>query len=249
MKLSFIFSFLKHKLVQVLERASHIIVFRRLVILSIFVILNLMLSSCSLFGPVSTDAITQYQLTATPCSLQKSQRKVTILVTLPNTIGVNNTNEMSYSIKPYQIAYFSKNRWVDTPSQMLEPLIVESLEKTHFFSSVGIPSSIGSYDYVLNTDITQFNQVFFTQHSVFRFKLRAQIVNTATTRIVASRDFCVEEVAPYYSPYGGVIAANRAASHLLTQLSNWVIQQNLKQRYNSKIIIKEKTTVETETKS
>ena len=36
------------------------------------------------------------------------------------------TTQMAYSTEAYQIAYFAKNEWAETPSQMIQPLIVKT---------------------------------------------------------------------------------------------------------------------------
>lgn len=180
------------------------------------------LTACSLLGPVKTDPPKEYLLASLPYpTIKHTSQRRTIQVLLPAAEGVSLSTRMAYSLAPYQIAYFSKNKWAHNPEEMLQPLIIQSLQKTQYFKSVGSGNDIGRYDYVLSTAIMQFHQVFFAESSVFRMKLQAQLINATTRRIIASKEFYAEIPAPFYSPFGGVIAANRATSAILTKLANW----------------------------
>lgn len=190
------------------------------------VFMIMLLSACSLLAPIQPEHVTNYELTAqAEPGIVKSTQAVSILVNLPVGLGIHNSTEMAYSTQPYQIAYFAKNRWADTPARMLQPLMVSALQKTHYFSAISSSFSNGNYDYVLSTDIVQFHQVFFQSNSQFFFKLRAQMIETRTHEIVAEQTFSAVEQAPEYSPYGGVVAANRAVVKVLNHLADWCTHQ------------------------
>lgn len=185
--------------------------------------MTVLISSCSLISPIKND-ITQYQLTCTPNpAISHTHSHKTIIINKPTATPINNSAAMAYTIKPFQIAYFAKNRWVASPSEMLEPMISDVLRKTHYFYAVESASSLSHYDFVLNTEILQFQQVFYGCRSVFRIKLYAELQNARTRKIVGSRTFMVERMAPYYSPLGGVMAANQATALLLEELSSWTL--------------------------
>ena len=84
---------------------------------------------------------------------KKYMRPKILLISVPETIPVYNTTEMAYMIKPYQIAYFSLNQWAETPAEMLQPLLVQTLQNTHHFKAIVTPPYSGHFDYVLNTQI------------------------------------------------------------------------------------------------
>lgn len=190
-------------------------------------IISSLLSACSLFSPVQMEQ-TEYIIDSVPyTAAKKHMRAISILVPQPDASTIYNTTSMAYTQKPYEISYFAKNRWAATPPQMLQPLIVETLQNTHYFRSVGGAGALGSYDYVLHTEILEFNQEFFGNCSVMNVKLRAQVVKTSTNRVVATKEFAVIETAPQSTPYGGVVAANRAVSRILSQMAAWCVKQRL----------------------
>ena len=102
---------------------------------------------------------------------------------------------MAYTVRPYQIAYFSRNRWAETPAQMLQPLIVQTLQDTHYFHAVVTAPFIGKYDYSLNTQILELKQDYTYKPAKLKLILRAQLSNTATSHVIATTQYAIEE--PY----------------------------------------------------
>jgi len=62
-------------------------------------------------------------------------------------------------------------------------------------------------------------QEFLSAPSTVRFTLRAYLVESATRRVIASREFEAAVPAASEDPYGGVVAANRAVRTVLENLS------------------------------
>ena len=181
-----------------------------------------LVSGCSVLSPVAVKPTNKYLIDKTPCiSIQKTH-PYTLLISLPNTRPIFNTVQMAYSTKPFQIAYFSQNEWAETPSHMLQPLLVQTLAHNRYFQAVTMPSSGGLYDYMLNTDILEFKQDYTSRIPVFVFVLRAQLLQTSTGKIVKAQIFCERIPLPQCSPYGGVLAANRAMENILMQITQFV---------------------------
>lgn len=190
-------------------------------------IITIFLASCSLFSPVKTTPTKTYVLNALPQHITKKpqhRNRITLLVTQPQTQPLYNTTGMVYSIHPYQVAYFSYNRWAETPPQMLHPLIIQALQATRFFHAVNSPTVASRYDYTLNTQLLELKQVFYAGTSEVHFTLRAQLVRFATNQVIKSKQFSVVIPAMQKTPFGGVIAANRATAIVLQELTQFCLQ-------------------------
>jgi cholesterol transport system auxiliary component len=183
----------------------------------------ILLSGCSLLSPVKNDRI-NYVIGETPgCLLSRGSSHLSILVLQPRTVAVYNTQQMAYTLRPYQIAYFSKNQWAETPSQMLHPLIVNALENTNFFQAVITPPFVGHYDYVLSTQVIMLLQDFTCHPPLLKLIVRALLAKTSTNRVIATQEFVVEEPMRQRAPYAGVFAANRATATFLNELAQFVL--------------------------
>jgi cholesterol transport system auxiliary component len=181
-----------------------------------------------MLGPVKTEETTKYMLNVHPSSITKKklQRRNTLMVTVPDVKPIFSTTDMLYSTSRFKVAAFAKNSWGDPPAQMLQPLIIQTMQNTHYFTAVVPQSTLGDYDFILSSQITDFKQIFFNRASEFHLGLRAQIISGVTGKVIASKEFSVAQRAPMNSPLGGVIAANCATQKLLEQLTAWYLQQN-----------------------
>src|ERR1700746_2225153 len=95
------------------------------------VILSAVLSGCSLFSPVKVVVTKKYTLDETPMEVpSQKNRSLTLFVSEPESRPIYNTTQMAYTTQPHQIAFFSQNEWSETPSQMLHPLILKTLQNT-----------------------------------------------------------------------------------------------------------------------
>src|SRR5690606_37663943 len=101
------------------------------------------------------------------------------------------------------------------PVQMLQPLLVQTLQNTHSFRSVVTPPYSGHFDYVLNTQLLELKQDFTRRTPVLVMTVNAQLYKVSSQQIIAARQFNAEVMIPYGTPYGGVFAANYAASYIL----------------------------------
>ncbi|MBX3708885.1 MAG: membrane integrity-associated transporter subunit PqiC [Gammaproteobacteria bacterium] len=188
------------------------------VILTLFGIV--LLSACSFLSPVKVDLPDKYMLSKVPSYVPtKKTRPMILLIPTPETRPIYNTTQMAYMLKPYQIAYFSKNEWAETPAQMLHVLLIQTLQKTHFFKAVVTSPYNGHYDYVLNTEILELKEDLTHSTPLLVLSVRAQIFKISANQIIATKQFTVSLPIPRGTPYGAVFAANQAAATILRQIA------------------------------
>ncbi len=126
-----------------------------------------------------------------------------------------------YQRKVHELERFALSQWVDTPAQMLAPLIVRAIEGGGAFRGVLRGSTAAVSDFRLDTEVVRLQQNFTTTPSETRLTLRAVLVHTATRRIVASREFDVSVASTSDDPRGGVAAANAAVRQVLSDLAKF----------------------------
>jgi cholesterol transport system auxiliary component len=183
-----------------------------------------LLSGCSLFQPVSTET-TKNLLDSVPHQVPSGKPlEADLLVLVPDTAPVYATTRMAYSTRTHQIAYFSRNEWAGTPTQMIQPLIVETLRDTHHFREVLSPPDFRRHALALRTEILELEQDFTFEPAMLRLAMRAQVYREATNEVVATRELSVQEPMAERTPYAGVVAANKAMAALLHQLAKFVVE-------------------------
>lgn len=180
-----------------------------------------MLSACS---PVRMSVKDQYQLSAYSAKpLVKKNRPITLLVTAPDAAGGYQTDEMLYINKPYELEAFAKNAWVNPPADMLYPLILQSLQRTNFFEAVTSNAYALGADYRLDTQLLFLNQNFLQKPSIIEFSVKIVLTHIDDNKVLGSHIIHLKVPCPSDTPYGGVIAANKATQQFTAELAHFVV--------------------------
>lgn len=146
---------------------------------------------------------------------------LTLLVSKPHAAPGFDSVNMAYVRHPHEIEYFTKHQWAETPAKMLWPLLVDNLEKQSGYRSVIPAAGLVKGDVRLDLEIVQLQQEFSVPKSRINIKLRVQLIDQNTYRVLATQTFEGTEITPSEDPYGGVIAANRALKPLLRQIADF----------------------------
>jgi cholesterol transport system auxiliary component len=183
-------------------------------------------SGCTMFSPVDIST-KKYVLNRIPLDLPKQQtHSETLLVLVPETDPIYGTTQMAYTTQAYQIAYFSRNEWAETPSQMILPLIVATISNTHYFREVLSPPYFGRHTFALRTEILELKQDFTSDPAMLQFTMRFYLSREATNQVIATKDVSVREAMREKNPYAGVVAANEAAAKVLRELATFVVEKS-----------------------
>jgi cholesterol transport system auxiliary component len=182
-----------------------------------------LLAACAL--PAREPTVTTSLIDQLPAELPHAARApLTLLVLPPQAPPAYDTTRMAYSLRPHHIAYYSRNEWAGTPPQMLQPLLVRTLESTGRFRAVLVPPHPGAFTHSLQVDVQELLQDFESAPPVLRLVLHAQIADAAQ-RVVASREFAVQRPLAEGSPAGGVRAANEAMAQALREVASFALDE------------------------
>ena len=189
----------------------------------ILTISSILFSACS-FQPVALPQENTYALTA--ASQQQFATKptaITLLINTPIANSAYHNAKMAYAMQPYQIRYFSYNRWVASPTDMLQSVMAESFRNSNYFHAVVAAPFSGSTNIRLDTQLLDFTQYFHGNSSEFHMALQMTLTDNTTDQILLSRSFQATVKAPSNNPQGGVIAANQATQQILNQAVSAVV--------------------------
>jgi cholesterol transport system auxiliary component len=161
-------------------------------------------SGCTLFSPVNIDT-KKNVLDNIPVDLpRETTHSATLLVLTPETMPPYATTQVAYSTQAYQIAYFSKNEWAEAPSQMIQPLIVQTLRNTHYFSEVLSSPYFGHHTFELRIEILEPRQDFASEPAMLQLAMRISLCRDATNQVVAIKELSVSQPMSERTPYAGV---------------------------------------------
>lgn len=182
------------------------------------------IQGCAFLSPPKVD-IEKSVLNQLPTAVpHREPGRGTILVFPPAAIPVYDTVLMAYRTKPREIAYFSRRQWGATPSQMIQPLLVATLEQTHSFRVVLVPPYTGPYTYSLRTEVLDLIQDFTPKSATLVLSLRLQLAGYGASRVIATRDISVRETMLQRNSRAGGVAANEATAKALQQMAEFVLE-------------------------
>lgn len=145
----------------------------------------------------------------------------TLIVNPPHAAAGFDSPRIIYARTAHQLEYYAHNEWIDTPARMLAPLIVAELRNSATFRAVALTPSAAVGDLRLDTEIVRLQQDLDTSPGRVRFTLRAYLIDNTTRQVLASREFDQSVATTSETPYGGVVAANRAVRAVLEQLADF----------------------------
>ncbi len=145
-----------------------------------------------------------------------------LVVGVPQAAPGFDQPRMAYLRWPSEVSYYATHLWVDTPSRMLMPLMIRSLESTGVWRVVVPMPTVIRGDYRLDLSGFLVQQEFLQQPSRSRVQLRASLTDVNRQLILGARNFEAVEQAPTEDAYGGVLAANRATETMLRAMMQWV---------------------------
>ena len=175
-------------------------------------------------APAQHPTLYSLAVDATPAPAKESSTALTLIVNRPHAAAGFDSPHMIYLRHADELEYFAHNEWIDTPGRMLEPLIVSAIAARGAYRAVVPIPSPATGDLRLDTEVLRLQQEFTSVPSQVRFGLRAYLLETATRRVVASREFEAVVPAPSEDPRGGVTAAHAAVKQVLAQLADFCAQ-------------------------
>ena len=186
---------------------------------AISALLAMFIAGCSALQPPQMESPALYLLEARPAAPAKGpQRDLVLTVNPPSARPGFDTPQIAYVRQAHKLDYYVKNRWADTPSRMLAPLLAQALEQAGSFRAVVRTANPVPADLRLDTELIRLQHDFTAHPSRVELTLRAQLYDVKGRKVLAVREFNAAESATSEDAYGGVVAANRALERVLEQL-------------------------------
>lgn len=156
--------------------------------------------------------------------LARSPSSYTLKVGRPEASEAYRTRDMRYVNEPYQLGTFVKHAWVARPTNMLESLLVQSLQNTGYYRAVVNHQDSADTTFRLNTTLLALEQNFLNRPSQVHVVIKATLVNESNDKIIASKRFSKTSPTKANTPYAGVIAANEAVKSVLQDIARFAVR-------------------------
>lgn len=194
------------------------------------VVSALMLSGCAAISSLNeaTTPLQAYELRApleTP-AFRGSLRRDLVIET-PSAGGALDTDRILIRPEPLQAAYLPTARWTDTAPVMLQNLMLRSFEDTNTLRYVGRRPLGGSADFVLVSDLTDFQAELGADGETVtaRVRMTARIVRENDASLLGSRTLQTTAPAASTETADVVAALDQATSAALRELTIWALSR------------------------
>lgn len=145
-----------------------------------------------------------------------------MLALVPTCRPAYDTTRMAYTPAPHELAFFARHEWAERPAQMLQPLLVRTLQAARCCTAVVAAPHSGPHDFSLRTQLRELVQDFSADPPLLRLALRIEIEDR--TRTLAARDLAFTEPLRERNAEAGVAAANDAVARALLAVARLVTQ-------------------------
>lgn len=135
-----------------------------------------------------------------------------------------NTSRIAVTRRPLTLEYFARASWVDTAPRMVHRLLVESFENSRRIVGVGRQSAMLRANYILITELREFQAETYKGEPVVRVRINAKLVQLPQRIIISTTS------AEHHVPYEGtameniVHAFDYALGKSLKDVVNWALQ-------------------------
>ena len=127
--------------------------------------------------------------------------------------------------EPNRISAYKGVRWADAAPLLLRDRLVEAFRTRDVFRSVVADTGVLKADFELTSELSQFQVVYQDGSPVVVVVMDATLVDLASSRIVASHRFQIEQAVQGKEVPEVVQAFGRAVGRLAAQLLDWAQRQ------------------------
>jgi len=177
-------------------------------------------------------------LTAAPPSLYVLQPKTTydtnlptvgyqLVVTVPDAPQSLDTQRIALARSPTTIDYFAGSSWTDRAPVMVQALLVESFENTKKIVSVGRDTSGLRADYVLLTDLRDFEARYYEgtdKPPQVRVRISAKLIKMPEREIIGGLDAVKVSDAEKNDIDSIVAAFGEASGNAMKMVVQWTLR-------------------------
>lgn len=176
----------------------------------------LLASGCALLTAPETPRLVQLHIDGAGAEIAAAPATGrSLLVAPPRPHPGYAGTRFAYIQHDHQLAHYGRHVWADDPGKLIRAALVRALERSGAFAAVIVAPSPANADLRFDLELVTLHQDFRARRgSELVLAMRAQVVDLAARRVVATRSFEFREPAGA-GPLDGAAAADRALARML----------------------------------
>ncbi len=149
-------------------------------------------------------------------------RNKSVKVAYPSNVKGKSGTSINFSYSRLEVGSYQNATWASSSSQLLTGSIIQALEQGRVFKSVIDYTSLANTDYLLESEVYDFQHKVRKNRSVSVVSIRFDLIDTSDNILVKSRKFTYEIPTETVNAVGYVKATNRALEKLSADLVRWL---------------------------
>lgn len=165
--------------------------------------------------------INHYSIDFKTQKISQNAKLSSIFIEEPNVNRSFNLTSIYYNTKPYLFEEYSKNKWINLPSNMIYNQLIDSFIASNIFSNVISKDSRIEHKYTLRTDIIKLYHEFKEDKSYAILKIKFDLIEDK--KIIKTISFDKNILCETNDAYGFVKALNKGLEESTNSLLNSII--------------------------
>jgi cholesterol transport system auxiliary component len=147
-------------------------------------------------------------------------------IATPDAVDSLDSSRIALFNPPARMDVYANAQWPDRLPQLVQSALVQAFEQSGKIAAVAPDDAGVRSDYILQTEIRDFNAIYDVPDSAPRVKVRimAKLVRTRARDIVQAQVFSQELPAGANNVDNVVIAASQALTAILKQIVEWTLK-------------------------
>jgi cholesterol transport system auxiliary component len=185
----------------------------------------LALTACESFIPGQGPPPRLYRLTPKTAFEGVKKVKWQLVVEPPSAQASIDSPRIGLMLSPLRFDYYAQANWVDRAPLMVQSLIIESFDNSKAIVAVGRESIGLRPDYVLKSELREFQAEQRDGTHVVNVALNVKLVQMPERQIMASADFDYSVPAPPNQLDPVIAAFDEALGKVLKQVVIWTLKE------------------------
>ncbi|MGE4396092.1 MAG: ABC-type transport auxiliary lipoprotein family protein [Sulfurimonas sp.] len=187
------------------------------------IILALFFGGCTTIKP----SVAQYSIALDDLKINSSAlgfKEKSLKISKAFASSSLSSHRMEYMESDHRVFAYSQSQWQETPSVMIESILLKSIREAGLFESVHPSKSRIKSDFILETNIERFMQFFSEdmKESHVEVVLNLSLIDAKTNTLFKSRTFISKSTTKSPDAEGGAEAFKRALSEIMMQNIEWL---------------------------
>lgn len=187
------------------------------------IILALFFGGCTTIKP----SIAQYSISLDDLKINSSAlgfKEKSLKISKAFASSSLSSHRMEYMESDHRVFAYSQSQWQEAPSVMIESTLLKSIREAGLFESVHPSKSRIKSDFILETNIERFMQLFSEdmKESHVEVVLNLSLIDAKTNTLFKSRTFISRAETKSPDAEGGAEAFKRALSEIMMQNIEWL---------------------------